>query len=98
MRTRGIAIYRVEANAKARSTAVRYAHTRIDTPFRIVENDKEGQYCTTLIFYAWQQAGVEIQAPFEHLDLPFASGDYLMPHSLRSSPCLRLIYEMPTRK
>ena len=94
-RTHGIAIYRVTAEGATRSTAVNHALTRLGTPFRIVENDTEGQYCTTLVWRAWQRAGVELGVYFEHLNIPFAEGAYLLPHSLRNSPRLRLVFETP---
>jgi cell wall-associated NlpC family hydrolase len=92
-RARGIAIYRVTADAVTRAAAVNYALLRMGTPFRIVENDREGQYCTTLVWRAWQQAGINFGAPFEYLEIPLAAGDYLLPHSLRSAPELRLVFE-----
>ncbi|MDR0634284.1 MAG: hypothetical protein LBF91_04830 [Azoarcus sp.] len=94
-RARGIAIYRVAADAATRAAAVDYALRRLGTPFRIVENDREGQYCTTLVWRAWLRAGVDLGARFEHLDIPLAAGDYLLPHSLRAAPGLRLLFETP---
>ncbi|MCL2589860.1 MAG: hypothetical protein FWD67_03000 [Betaproteobacteria bacterium] len=93
-RARGVAIYRVAAVAAPRAAAVEYALQRLGTPFRIVENDHEGQYCTTLVWAAWQHAGVDLGARFEHLEVPFSSsGDYLLPHSLRTAPGLQLVFE-----
>jgi hypothetical protein len=94
-RSRGIAIYRVEAADEARAAAVRHARQRLGAPFRVVENDQEGQYCTTLIWYAWQHAGVDLGARFEYLSVPLSSGLYLLPHSLRTAGRLRLLYETP---
>jgi cell wall-associated NlpC family hydrolase len=91
-RARGMAIYRVEADEKARAAAVRHAQSRIGAPFRLVADDTEGQYCTTLIWYAWQHAGVDLGARFEHLEAPLATGDYLLPHSLRMAERLRLLH------
>jgi hypothetical protein len=93
-RSRGIAIYRVEASGQERAAAVQHARQRLGTPFRVVEDDPEGQYCTTLIWYAWQHAGVDLGARFEYLSVPLSSGHYLLPHSLRSAERLRLIYEI----
>jgi hypothetical protein len=92
-RARGVAIYRVAADAVSRTAAVEYVLRRLGTPFRIVENDHIGQYCTTLIWAAWQRAGVDLGARFEHLEVPFSAGDYLLPHSLRTAPGLQLIFE-----
>jgi hypothetical protein len=91
-RTRGIAIYRVEADEEARAAAVHHARSRLGTPFRLVANDTEGQYCTTLVWYAWQHAGIDLGARFEHLNAPLAAGDYLLPHSLRMAERLRLLH------
>jgi cell wall-associated NlpC family hydrolase len=91
-RARGIAIYRVEADEEARAAAVLHARSRLGTPFRLVANDTEGQYCTTLIWYAWQYAGIDLGARFEHLNVPLAEGDYLLPHSLRMAKRLRLLH------
>lgn len=91
-RTRGIAIYRVEADEAARAAAVRHAESRLGTPFRLVANDTEGQYCTTLIWYAWQHAGIDLGASFEYLNAPLTEGDYLLPHSLRVAERLQLLH------
>lgn len=92
-RARGVAIYRVAATAASRAAAVEYVLQRLGKPFRIVENDHEGLYCTTLVWAAWQRAGVDLGARFEHLAVPLSAGDYLMPHSLRTAPGLQLVFE-----
>jgi hypothetical protein len=97
-RAHGVAIYRVAADVAARNAAISHALERLGTPFRIVEDDREGQYCTTLVWRAWQRAGVDLGARFEHLDIPLAAGDYLLPHSLRAAQGLRLVFEMPVQK
>jgi cell wall-associated NlpC family hydrolase len=97
-RTRSVAIYRISAADNARAAAVEHALQRLGTPFRIVENDREGQYCTTLVWYAWQRAGVDLGARFEHLEVPLAEGDYLLPHDLRIAPGLQLLFETSANK
>jgi hypothetical protein len=92
-RARGVAIYHVAAAGAPRATAVEYVLQRLGTPFRVVENDREGQYCTTLVWAAWQRAGVDLGVHFEHLEVPFSAGDYLLPHSLRIAPRLQLVFE-----
>ncbi|MDR1462564.1 MAG: hypothetical protein LBI68_05430 [Azoarcus sp.] len=94
-RAQGVAIYRVAADAATRTAAADYALQRLGMPFRIVENDQEGQYCTTLVWRAWQYAGVDLGARFKYLEIPLAAGDYLLPHSLRTAPGLRLLFEAP---
>jgi hypothetical protein len=95
---KGVAIYRVDASAGSRVDAVKYALHRLGTPFRIVEDDTEGQYCTTLVWVAWQRAGVDLGVRFERLEIPFAAGDYLLPHNLRVAPGLQLVFETPAGK
>jgi hypothetical protein len=51
-RARGVAIYHIAATAAPRAAAVEYALQRLGTPFRVVENDREGQCCTTLVWAA----------------------------------------------
>lgn len=92
-RARGVAIYRVAADDMPRAVAVEYVQQRLGTPFRIVENDREGLYCTTLVWAAWQHAGVDLGARFEPLEVPFARGEYLLPHSLRIAPGLQRVFE-----
>jgi len=92
-RARGVAIYRIAAADAPRAAAVEYALQRLGTPFRVVENDNEGQYCTTLVWAAWKRAGIDLGARFEHLEVPFSAGDYLLPHSLRTAPSLQLVFE-----
>ena len=92
-RARGVAIYHVAADAAQRAIAVEYALQRLGSPFRVVKNDREGQYCTTLVWASWQRAGVDLGAHFEHLEVPLSAGDYLLPHSLRIAPHLQLVFE-----
>ncbi|MCL2160459.1 MAG: hypothetical protein FWH56_01015 [Betaproteobacteria bacterium] len=92
-RARGVAIYRIAATAASRAAAVEYVLQRLGTPFRIVGNDHEGLYCTTLVWAAWQRAGVDLGARFEYLEIPLTAGDYLLPHSLRTAPGLQLVFE-----
>jgi hypothetical protein len=92
-RARGVSIYRVSAADASRAAAVEYVLQRLGTPFRIVGNDHEGLYCTTLVWAAWQRAGVDLGARFERLEVPFSAGDYLLPHSLRTAPGLQLVFE-----
>lgn len=89
----GVAVYRVAASAGSRADAVKYVLRRLGTPFRIVENDFEGHYCTTLVWAAWRRAGVDLGARFEHLEIPLAAGDYLLPSNLRAAPGLQLVFE-----
>ncbi len=93
--SRGVAVYRVDADPAQRESAVRHALARQGLPFRIVEDDPDGSYCTTLVWHAWRAAGVDLGVRFEYLDLPLLSGHYLLPHRLRQSARLQLLYESP---
>jgi cell wall-associated NlpC family hydrolase len=92
-RAQGVAIYRVAAPDAARAAAVAYVLQRLGTPFRIVKDDRVGEYCTTLVWAAWQHAGVDLGARFEFLEVPFSKGEYLLPHSLRTAPGLQLVFD-----
>jgi cell wall-associated NlpC family hydrolase len=94
-RARGIALYRVAADADERAAAVRFARSRLGTPFQLVDNDTEGNYCTTFVWRAWREAGVDLGARFERIRVFFDSAHYLFPPALRRSPLLKLMYESP---
>ena len=97
-RAHGVAVYRIAAETSVRAAAVENAMKRLGAPFMIVENDLEGQYCTTLIWHAWKRAGVDLGARFDDLNIPFAAGQYLLPHSLRAAPELNLLFEARAEK
>jgi hypothetical protein len=96
-RARGIAIYRVVKDEKTRAAAVAFVRSRLGASFALVENDTEGSYCTTLIWKAWQQAGVDLGVRFDRITLFSSSSSYLLPPTLRHSKQLSLIYETPGR-
>lgn len=83
------AVYRVEATDDQREHAVRWAEEQLGTPFSIL--DPEGIYCTTLVWKAWLDAGVDLDAQFTHMSIPLAKGDFLLPSGLLSSPKLTLL-------
>ena len=97
-RAQGVAVYRVKAEASVRRTAIENAMARLGEPFRIVENDSEGHYCTTLLWHAWKNAGVDLTVNFDHLNIPLQSGQYLLPYSLRAAPELSLVFEVRARQ
>lgn len=92
-RARGIAFYRVTASAKERAAALRFAHSRLGQPFRLADNDTEGNYCTTFVWRAWREAGVDLGARFKRVRVFFDSVYYLFPSTLRRSASLKLLYE-----
>ncbi|MFC0268928.1 YiiX/YebB-like N1pC/P60 family cysteine hydrolase [Kushneria aurantia] len=85
-RSRRYAIYHVDADNRQRRRAVQWAMAQLGTPFAILGS--EGIYCTTLVWQAWQQAGVDLEVHFSRLNIPLASGDFLMPSDLLASPRL----------
>ncbi|WP_284336121.1 YiiX/YebB-like N1pC/P60 family cysteine hydrolase [Comamonas sp. NoAH] len=50
-----------------------------------------GTYCTTLVWDAWQHAGLDLQVHFTQVSLPLLSGSYLLPSALAASPHLRAL-------
>ncbi|WP_447895541.1 YiiX/YebB-like N1pC/P60 family cysteine hydrolase [Vreelandella sp. GE22] len=92
-RSRHHAIYRVDASATQREQAIQWAQAQENTPFSLL--DPEGIYCTTLVWEAWQAAGVDLEARFTHLAIPLAEGDFLLPSGLLSSPRLTLLETPP---
>jgi hypothetical protein len=94
-RARGIALYRVAADADERAAAVRFAYSRLGAPFRLVDNDTEGNYCTTFVWRTWREAGVDLGARFERVTVFSDSAHYLFPPALRRSTLLKLLYEFP---
>jgi hypothetical protein len=94
-RARGVAVYRVEASPVERAAAIRFARSRLGAPFRLTDNDSEGNYCSTFVWRAWREAGVDLGARFERVTVFFDSVYYLFPSALRRSARLRLLYESP---
>ncbi|UNK42260.1 hypothetical protein MNO14_15150 [Luteimonas sp. S4-F44] len=87
VRSRGYAVYRVDAPDALRAAAVGEALGQRGARFRIA--DPAGTYCTRLVWEAWRRAGVDLQVRFTRLALPLMQGDYLLPTPLSRSPRLR---------
>jgi uncharacterized protein YycO len=94
-RASGVAFYRARTDAATRMRAVNNALARLGTPFHIVADDREGQYCTTLIWHAFRLAGFDLAAHFDQLNVPMSAGAYLLPHGLREAKHLEPLYEWP---
>ena len=77
------AVYHVDSDDGQRQHAIQAAQAMLATPFRVA--DPNGTYCTKLVWNAWQQAGVDMQVQFTHLNLPLMPGEYLMPNGLLAS-------------
>ena len=98
-RARAFAVYHVTAGQPAqRQQAVTWAVAQQGRPFAVQEQGNS-IYCTTLVWQAWQRAGLDWQTPFTAVDLPLFRGRYLLPSSLAASPRLqRLVFAEITQK
>lgn len=82
------AVYRVEALSKQHEQAVNAALSMLGRPFSIHQG--RGTYCTTLVWQAWRDAGIDLQVSYTEIQLPLFSGQYLLPSNLLASPLLHL--------
>lgn len=89
-RARSYQLYRVPASATARQQAVGWALAQQGRAFDLLDAE-HGLYCTTLVWQAWQQAGVALEARFTEVMLPFLGGRYLLPGGLRRAPQLQAL-------
>ncbi|MDR1529371.1 MAG: hypothetical protein LBS40_03080 [Burkholderiales bacterium] len=94
-RSRHFAVYRVWANTDQSEKAVRYLRSQLGKTFSI-GNDEKDLYCTTLVWRAWQAAGVDLKTPFTYLNIPLISGEYLLPNVLSRSPLLTEVAQKKT--
>ena len=98
-----IAIYRLrEMNdsthsavaSKAADHALRLAaaHTPFDSEFDLSTPD--ALYCTELVWHVYKMAGVDlVDGNFDALQIPFRSGEYVLPSTLLKSPHLVRVYD-----
>lgn len=86
-RSRGHAVFHVDADDQRRADAVRQARAALGRPFRMA--DPAGTYCTLLVWAAWRDAGLDLEVGFTRLALPLMQGRYLLPSGLGASPRLR---------
>lgn len=78
-------VYQVNATPVQRERAVKQALSKLGHPFSILSSD--GVYCTTLVWNAWLQAGVDLEVSFGSMKGVFPSnGSILMLHDLIQSP------------
>lgn len=80
-------VFHVNAGRTEREKAVKLALQRVGEPFSI--DNGRGLYCTTLVWLAWRDAGVDLQVQFWDVKLPLLEGQYLLPSGLLSSPLLK---------
>ncbi|MCH4270340.1 YiiX/YebB-like N1pC/P60 family cysteine hydrolase [Kerstersia gyiorum] len=87
-------VYHVDGtDAGQRAQAVAAARAGLGKPFRIA--DPAGTYCTTLVWQAWQDAGLDLEVEFTPLAIPLMQGQYLLPGRLAASPHLRPLADAP---
>ncbi|CAM4360026.1 YiiX/YebB-like N1pC/P60 family cysteine hydrolase [Kerstersia similis] len=85
-------VYHVGNAAPAqRERAVAAARSDLGKPFRLA--DPAGTYCTTLVWQAWQEAGLDLEVEFTPLAIPLMPGNYLLPGRLAASPHLQALAE-----
>ena len=85
------AVYQVQgASAQRRQQVVQWALSQQGRPFQMLES-QEGVYCTTLVWQAWQQAGLDLEVRFTSVMLPVIGGNFLLPSALQASRHVQLL-------
>lgn len=90
-RASGFQVYQVHhATPAQRQQVVTWALAQQGRPFHMLDRQL-GTYCTTLVWDAWQQAGLDLQVRFTEVSVPLVSGSYLLPSALAASPHLQAL-------
>ena len=90
VRSRRALVYHVpEATQQQRQAAVDSALAGLGTPFSFAS--AHSVYCTTLVWQAWRDAGLDLEVAFTSLALPLIAGDYLLPGVLSQSKHLQVL-------
>lgn len=76
-----------------REQAVAAAKAGLGKPFRLA--DPAGTYCTTLVWQAWRDAGLDLEVEFTPLAIPLMQGEYLLPGRLAASRHLHALDDTP---
>ncbi|ACY30975.1 YiiX/YebB-like N1pC/P60 family cysteine hydrolase [Comamonas thiooxydans] len=87
-RAQAFRLYQVAADPGARERAVAWAMAQQGKPFQL-QGSGQGVYCTTLVWQAWLQSGVDLEVVFTEVELPIFGGSYLLPGKLLRSSRLR---------
>ncbi|NIF84503.1 hypothetical protein F3J24_13430 [Comamonas sp. Tr-654] len=87
-RAQAYRLYQVAADPGTRERAVAWAMAQQGKPFKL-QGDTEDLYCTTLVWQAWQQGGMDLGVVFTKVELPILGGRYLLPSTLLRSTRLR---------
>ena len=90
-RSEAFAVYGLKnVSIHQRRSAVKWALAQQGRGFEIVAAGK-GIYCTTLVWQAWRQAGLDWPVSTTEVTLPVLKGHYLLPSALQTSaPMQRL--------
>lgn len=90
VRARRAVVYHVQGATPAqRDAALAHALAAQGTPFSFTRADSG--YCTTLVWQAWRDAGLDLEVAFTPLALPLVAGDYLLPGVLSQSTHLQAL-------
>ena len=90
VRARRAVVYHVQGASPAqRHAALAHALAAEGTPFSFTRADSG--YCTTLVWQAWRDAGLDFEVAFTPLALPLIAGDYLLPGVLSQSSHLQAL-------
>lgn len=87
-RAQAYRLYQVASDPDTRERAVAWAMAQQGKPFQL-QGDAEALYCTTLVWQAWQQGGMDLGVVFTKVELPVLGGRYLLPGKLLHSSRLR---------
>lgn len=87
-RARAYRLYQVASDPGTRERAVAWAMAQQGKPFQL-QGDAQDLYCTTLVWQAWQQGGMDLGVVFTKVELPVLGGLYLLPGKLLLSSRLR---------
>ncbi|WP_246610286.1 YiiX/YebB-like N1pC/P60 family cysteine hydrolase [Comamonas fluminis] len=84
-RSQAFAVYSPKnVSSNQRRSAVQWALAQQGRGFEIVAAGK-GIYCTTLVWQAWKQAGLDWPVNTTEVTLPVLKGHYLLPSALQTS-------------
>jgi hypothetical protein len=84
----------VRATAANLALALASRHIPFDSDLDLSTKDR--LYCTELIHYVYQSAGLDLlQGKFDELNVPFKKGPFILPSSLAGSSFLRRVTSAP---
>lgn len=85
------AVYQVRGvTVQRRQQVVQWALAQQGRPFHMLDA-QDGVYCTTLVWQAWQHAGLDLEVSFTHIAMPVIGGQFLLPSALQASRHVQLL-------